>query len=204
MTVASEPSSRQIGRPREFDMEHVLDAAVRLFRERGYNGASVADLRAMTGLTAGSLYKAFQDKRGLFVAALDHYVARREQALARHLSKARTGREKIRATLSSYADVSHGPEGRIGCMVLAGLTDADTFDAALADRFRQALSSLERRFRNFIEQGIDDASLPDHLDASSAAQYLVCVAEGLRALGKRGAKRSEVLAIVEQAMRALR
>lgn len=185
-------------------MDLVLDGAVRLFRERGYNGASVADLCAVTGLTAGSLYKAFQDKRGLFVAALDHYVARREAALAKRLSKVHRGREKILATLHSYADVSYGSEGRIGCMVLAGLTDADTFDAALADRFRQAISSLERRFCNFIEQGIEDASLPGHLDASSTAQYLVCVAEGLRALGKRGAKRSEVHAIVEQSMRALR
>lgn len=185
-------------------MNRVLDAAVRLFRERGYNGTSVADLRAMTGLTAGSLYKAFQDKRGLFVAALDHYVARREATLAKRLGEAHRGRGKILATLYSYADVSHGPEGRIGCMVLAGLTEADTFDAALADRFRQAISSLERRFRNFIEQGIEDASLPDHLDVSTTAQYLVCVAEGLRALGKRGAKRSEAHAIVEQAMRALR
>ncbi|NYT38652.1 TetR/AcrR family transcriptional regulator [Allopusillimonas soli] len=194
---------RQIGRPREFDMEQVLDAAVLLFRERGYNGTSIADLRAAMGLTAGSLYKAFKDKRAIFVAALDRYLAIREMALEHRLNEARTGRDKILAMLRSYADVSHGLEGRRGCMVLSGLTEVDTFDEALAHRLFQALAGNEQRLTRFIKQGILDGSLPSRLDARVSARYLLCVVEGLRVLGKRGAGADEINMIVEQAMRAL-
>lgn len=184
-------------------MDRVLDAAVKVFRERGYHATSVTDLRAATGLTAGSLYKAFKDKRGIFDAALDRYIQSRETALSHRLNKARTGEEKILVTLLGYADTSHDKEGRIGCMVLGGVTDLDTFDAALARRFRQALTRVERRFIEFIEQGVRDGSLPSHTNAAAMARYLLCVAEGLRVLGKRGARADEVHAVVDQAMRAL-
>ncbi|MGH8146131.1 MAG: TetR/AcrR family transcriptional regulator [Rhodanobacteraceae bacterium] len=194
----------QIGRPREFDMDRVLDAAVQVFRARGYNATSIADLRAAMGLTAGSLYKAFKDKRAIFIAALDRYIASRDESISRHLRNTRTGRERILALLRSYADVSHDAEGRCGCMVLGGLMEVDTFDVALARRFHQALAQVERRFGEFIELGIRDGSLPNHLDPRGSARYLLCVAEGLRVLGKHGARVDDIEMVVDLAMGALR
>jgi AcrR family transcriptional regulator len=194
---------RYRGRPREFDMDEALDAAILVFRERGYNATSIADLRDATGLTAGSLYKAFKDKRGIFVAALDRYIAFREEALSRHLREAYTGRDKVLAMIRSYAEVSHGIEGRRGCMVVGGLTDVDTFDEALARRFHQALERIERKLVTFIEEGMADTSLAANLDAPSSARYLLCVVEGLRVLGKRGSRARDIEAVVKQAMRVL-
>jgi AcrR family transcriptional regulator len=197
------PAARSVGRPREFDMDEALDAASRVFRERGYHATSIADLRAAMHLTAGSLYKAFKDKRAIFVAVLDRYIASRDAALAGWLASARTGREKVLAALRSYAEVSHDAEGRRGCLIVGGLSGIDTFDEPLAQRFRQSLSRLERLFAGFVEQGIRDGSLPARLDPQASARYLLCVVEGLRVLGKRGAGEDEVEAIVAQAMQAL-
>lgn len=197
------PAARHVGRPREFDMDEALDAALGVFRKRGYNATSIADLRAAMGLTSGSLYKAFKDKHAIFVAVLDRYIAARDAALAARLASARTGREKVLAMLRSYAEVSHDAEGRRGCLIVGGLSDIDTFDEPLALRFRQSLSRLERLFADFIEQGIRDGSLPERLDPQASARYLLCVVEGLRVLGKRGARKSEVDAIVVQTMQAL-
>lgn len=184
-------------------MDRVLDAAVTVFRQRGYNATSIADLRRATGLTAGSLYKAFKDKRGVFVAALERYMAVREDALARRLAGAATGKERVRAILLGYADAACGAEGRLGCMVLGGVTEMDTFDAALANRFRGALDRAEKRFARCVEEGIRDGSLPGHLDIPATARYLLCVVEGMRVLGKRGMRRKAVDAMIEQAMRGL-
>lgn len=79
----------------------------------------------------------------------------------------------------------------------------DTFDEALAERFRSALSQVEKRFAGYVELGVRDGSLPKRLDVSATAQYLLCVAEGLRVLGKRGVRRAQVDSVVMQAMRAL-
>ena len=76
MSVVSIEERVGPGRPREFDLEEALDDAIEVFRARGYHGTSVQDLTEGTGLARGSLYKAFHDKRSLFLAALDHYTVR--------------------------------------------------------------------------------------------------------------------------------
>ncbi|MGO4430809.1 TetR/AcrR family transcriptional regulator, partial [Streptomyces sp. MCAF7] len=62
------------GRPREFDIDDALSAAVAVFWAKGYEGTTMADLSAATGLKAGSIYAAFGSKADLFKRVLDHYA----------------------------------------------------------------------------------------------------------------------------------
>jgi TetR/AcrR family transcriptional repressor of nem operon len=64
----------RMGRPREFDEEQVLTAAMHAFRHGGYARLTVGDLEKATGLRASSLYNAYGDKAGLFTRTLQHYV----------------------------------------------------------------------------------------------------------------------------------
>jgi TetR/AcrR family transcriptional regulator, transcriptional repressor for nem operon len=72
----SERGARTPGRPRAFDEDHVLAAAMDLFWRRGYAGASVPDISAATGLATSSLYNAYGSKLRLYTAALDRYLQR--------------------------------------------------------------------------------------------------------------------------------
>ena len=76
-------------RPRAFNTQDVLTAAMHAFRREGYGHISVTALEAATGLGTSSLYHAFGDKAGLFRRSLDHYVstlvAPRLEAPPRHL-----------------------------------------------------------------------------------------------------------------------
>ncbi|MES5823385.1 TetR/AcrR family transcriptional regulator [Streptomyces sp. RG80] len=65
-----------MARPRSFDRDHVLHAAERQFRSSGYNGTSVDDISAATGLGRGSLYAAFDGKHGVLLEAMTGYFAR--------------------------------------------------------------------------------------------------------------------------------
>lgn len=55
-------------------MEAVLDAAMLLFWEQGYEATSLAQLRAATGLSSASLYGAFGSKEGLFKQVVEHVM----------------------------------------------------------------------------------------------------------------------------------
>ena len=63
------------GRPREFDTDDVLEAAMQCFWSNGYESTSLADLVAATGLHKGSLYQAFGDKHSLFIRSLKRYLS---------------------------------------------------------------------------------------------------------------------------------
>ncbi len=60
-------------RSAEFDKEKVLRAAMNAFMAKGYNKTSMQDLKIATGLHPGSIYCAFENKRGLLLAALEQY-----------------------------------------------------------------------------------------------------------------------------------
>ena len=61
-------------------MDEALDQAIRVFCEQGYNATSIGDLIDAMGLASGSIYKAFRDKRAVFLAALDRHVVLRQGA----------------------------------------------------------------------------------------------------------------------------
>lgn len=73
-----------MARPREFDEQAVLDAAIQCFWRRGYEATSVRDLVEKTGITSASLYNAFGDKRALYQRALDRYV---EESIAERIRR---------------------------------------------------------------------------------------------------------------------
>jgi TetR/AcrR family transcriptional repressor of nem operon len=191
------------GRPREFDVDVVLDKAVRVFCERGYHAASIGDLTEATQLTSGSLYKAFKDKRGVYLAALSHYKASRDAALRAALAQGHTGFERVRIALTQYAEASHGERGRLGCMVVSGATELATFDDELARWVAASVRRVETLLAGLLREGVADGSIPAHVDPAVTARLLLCLIQGMRVVGKTGGTRKDMLALVDVALKTL-
>ncbi|CAM3655135.1 TetR/AcrR family transcriptional regulator [Rahnella victoriana] len=181
MTSAS-PKDR--GRPREFDTGLALDNAMTVFREKGFHAASVSDLSQAMNLTAGSIYKAFTDKRTLFLHVFERYTSLRNAQLRQQIERVTTGRERIAELLRFYLTSSHEIEGRRGCLVVVGAVELLTLDEELATRVRQAIMRNKSLLTGLIEQGQRDGSVSPNLDAAAATSLLLCIALGMRVAGK--------------------
>lgn len=204
MTNAPKAAPRRApGRPREFDMEAALDGALLLFRQRGYHAASLSELGAAMKLTPGSIYKAFTDKRAIFLAAFDRYVSLRNAELRHLLDAEASGLAKLRATLRFYGESAHGVEGRRGCLVAGSAADLAVFDAEAAARVTEALRANEALLRDLIRLGQSDGSIRPEVDPEAAGLALLCLMQGLRIVGKTGRKRAEAMAAADQALRLL-
>ncbi len=184
-------------------MDAALDAAILLFRERGFHATSLADLCKATGLATGSIYKAFADKREMFLAAFDRYTERRYAALQQLLDAETTGLARLRALLSCYAEASYGVEGRRGCLVVGSAVELATFDPEIATRVTAALHRLRGLLADLVHLGRSDGSIPAAVDADASADILLCVLQGFRVVGKTGRTRAQARRAVDQALRLL-
>lgn len=191
------------GRPREFDLDSALDEALRVFSERGYYAASISELTEAMGLTAGSVYKAFGDKRGVFLAAFDRYRHVRQQLIDDCLAEAANGYEKLHALVRFFAEASCGEIGRRGCLVVGSATELALFDEEVAGRVSVAFDFDERRILDLIRLGQADGSVAKHVDAEAVACAMLCLTKGMRVVGKTGRKHDHMLAVAETAMKLL-
>ncbi|PYB70001.1 TetR/AcrR family transcriptional regulator [Rhizobium wuzhouense] len=182
----SATSSRTAGRPREFEIATALDAAIVVFTERGYHGTSITDLKACMGLTAGSIYKAFKDKKAIFLAAFDRYKQVRAALLAEKLAEASTGRAQVQAILHFYADAACGETGRRGCLAIGAAVELALFDADVAKRVARSHAALLAEIEGFIVKGQADGSVSGRVDPQAAALSIFSFLQGIRIAGKSG------------------
>ncbi|HAB23721.1 MAG: TetR/AcrR family transcriptional regulator [Pantoea sp.] len=186
MTTSRIPPAppRERGRPRAFDTDTALDNAMIVFRQKGFHASSVADLSEAMNLTAGSIYKAFKDKRTLFLRVFERYISVRGADLRARLQHYPTGRARIAELLQFYLDSAREIEGRRGCLVVGSTVELQSLDEELSELVRQAVL----RNRNFlialVREGQEDGSVSASLDAETAAGLLLCVAFGMRVVGK--------------------
>lgn len=186
------------GRPRSFDEDSALEAAMRLFWEQGYDATGVADLTRAMGITPPSLYAAFGGKEELFRRAVDRYV----NGPARHLADALSrpaAREVAEDLLRGMVSLAAGPDTPHGCMTVQGaLATSDRSQAArkdLAARRRQGEALLARR----LEQA-GPGELPAGQDAAAVARYVFAVSFGLAVQASGGATAAELHEAVDVAM----
>lgn len=195
-------NSAGVGRPREFELGDAVRDAMDVFWDHGYEGASLPDLMAGTGLSRGSLYKAFGDKKTLLLAALDLYMADGLKATADILSQPGPVKAAIRDSLLRYARLSVGEEGRRGCLAVAMTTELAARDADVAERTGRMFRRLQQLYAGAIVRGQASGEISEQ-DEQVLARLLVCQVEGMRVLGKTGVPERDMLALVDRTMRLL-
>ncbi|WP_105383944.1 TetR/AcrR family transcriptional regulator [Neorhizobium alkalisoli] len=196
-------TTRLPGRPRQFAIDEALDKAIVVFSERGYHAASISELKEAMGLTAGSLYKAFKDKKAIFLAAFDRYKQVRNALLDQEIGVGSDGRDKVFRMLRFYAEASHGESGRRGCLVVGTAIELAVYDAEAAERVGRSMARSEALFEHLIREGQADGSISKTIDAEATARLMLSVTQGLRVLGKTGPDRDRAFAVIDAAMKLL-
>ncbi len=155
-----------------------------VFRQKGFHAASMADLGEAMNLTAGSIYKAFADKRTLFLQVFERYTSLRNAELCRRLEALPTGRERLAELLRFYLESARAIEGRRGCLVVGSVNELQVFDAELSELVRHAVMRNKNFLIALLQQGEADGSVSAALDAETAAGLMLCIAFGMRVVGK--------------------
>ena len=191
-----------MGRPRAFDTDRALAAALHVFWRAGFEGASITDLTAAMGITRPSLYAAFGNKETLFHRALDHY-GETHLRFAREALGAPTAREVIRRLLYGYADLQTGAGHPPGALETNGALACSNAAEPVRKMLVERRAADERALASRLESARAEGDLPAACDPAALAQFVMAVACGMAVKAASGGKRPALHGVIETALMAV-
>ncbi|MGH9523993.1 MAG: TetR/AcrR family transcriptional regulator [Terriglobales bacterium] len=189
------------GRPREFDAEKALDAALLLFWRHGYEGTSMSALTRAMGINTPSLYAAFGNKERLFRKVLDRYVQRPASYLPRALEEPNV-RRAIEKLFQGAIDMVMQRGRPDGCMLVQGALATGPMTASVRKELARRRAGAEAAIRRRLERAVEERELPPSVDATKLSKYVVTVLWGMSVQAAGGATREELEEVARMAMRA--
>lgn len=193
-----------MARPRKFEEERAVDAAMQAFWAAGYEATSTQDLCDATGLGRSSIYNAFTSKRDLFERALARYMEYKNGELAELLDDdARTARQKLRAVLQRIIDeeFTRYPDGR-GCLVVNTAIEVSSHDASVAATLERDYGVRLEMLRAVIESGQRDGDIAADRDSRTLAHLLIAAVGGIRVSARAGVDRPTLEGVADATLAA--
>lgn len=175
-----------MARPRTFELEDAVNDAMQVFWEKGYVGSSLPDLLKGTGLTRGSLYKAFHDKKALFLKALETYDRSQVDAAVDHLANpvGPGDADRIETLFMSIVETVKSGDRR-GCLLCSAAAGAANEDEDIALAVEAMLDRMNQAFATALSNRPSRATREDDVDLQAAA--LTAGYVGIRTLVRSGA-----------------
>ena len=141
------------------------------FWAKGYYDTSIRDLVTSTGVGPYGLYSTFEDKHGVFMAALDRYRETVTRAILVELETP-DGLAAIRCAFDRALEIMGKDRGHLGCLMCTTAVELAPHDSQAADRVRRHMALLSKAFRGAVERGQQKGDVPKRKDAAALAEYL--------------------------------
>jgi TetR/AcrR family transcriptional repressor of nem operon len=184
---------------RQFDHDTVVDRAMLLFWRKGYGATSIDDLEKATRLGRGSLYNAFVDKQGLFVAALKRYGATITGERIKRLSNP-DARKAIEGFFDILITQLSEPSWPRGCLHTNTSLEFPHAPDQVLRIVAERTAGIEGAIYAALRRAQVEGALDPSADARALARFYLGVAKGITVLHKVSGDTSTLRDIVKVAM----
>src|SRR5262245_56684628 len=192
-----------MARPKAFDEQKAVDAAVGRFWSRGYEATSVRELAQVMGIGGASLYNTFGGKRALFARSLERYADRSTRARLARLEAGHRPKQAIRAFFAEIIRRSLGDRGRKGCLLVNSALDIAPHDAPLGRVVAGYLDEIRDFFRRNLRVARRAGQVPRDLDVEAVSGHLLGVVLGIRVMARTRADRTLLESMARPALALL-
>jgi AcrR family transcriptional regulator len=195
-------TSVKAGRPIEFDIDHALDVAMRLFWERGYEGTSMADLSLAMGIHPSSIYAAFGDKQALFALAAKRYADVPAQYMVKALEQP-TFRDFILAAFGNTVEFLGSKDHPSSCFTLTGAISCGADKESAKILMREMRLQNEAAIKARLLRARKAGEFPKEENVDDYTRYLSSLLSGLAVQAANGSTRTELKRTAAVALRHL-
>jgi TetR/AcrR family transcriptional repressor of nem operon len=191
-----------VARPKAFDRDQALEAAMHLFWLKGYEATSLDDLLRGMKIGRQSLYDTFGDKRALFLAALGRYRDLTDAFVRSCLAETTSVKAAIRGLFMQVVNEPREHKRR-GCLLVNSAVELSPHDPAAARIVSAGQRASQRLFRRALELGRQRGEIAAGRDLRALARYLVSALQGLRVMAKADPNPAALRDVVDVALGAL-
>ena len=185
---------RAVGRPREFDEDDALEAALDVFWSKGYEATSLAELCEATGMHKGSLYQAFGDKHSLFMRALKHYADQEFRKTAAVAFDHDSPLDSIRAVVRCVCDDALTGKG---CLMINSMVELAPHDPAVREAVAEEGARRLRVLTDLVSRAREAGEIRAELEPDLLAMQLMIAFAGSAALDKGPIAGDQVVPVIE-------
>lgn len=159
--------------------QFIIETTAPIFNTKGYEGTSMSDITAATGLTKGSIYGNFENKEEVALAAFDYNHSIIRKVITEKVGQAQNYHDKLMV----YATVYHSfvrKDGFVkgGCPILNTAVEADDTNIPLRNRAAGALQSWRKSIINLVKAGVTTGEFKHNVDAEQTALSIMALIEG--------------------------
>jgi AcrR family transcriptional regulator len=199
MSLTSTPEKARLGRPRRFNREAALVAAMRVFWKHGYEGASLTELTAAMGINRPSLYAAFGDKATLFREAVACYGTGPGRYVRRALGKP-TAREAAETLLRGMVALATDANNPGGCLWVQGALATGLESANIRREMVALRANGIGQIRARFDRARNEGDLPPTTDTEALTLYIISVMHGIAVQAASGFSSDQLYRVVDLAL----
>lgn len=189
-----------MGRPKEYDREAVLEKAMYVFWDKGYECASMQELVDAMGINRGSIYAEFGDKRGLHLAALDLFYKKEIRRMLAPIDEPGPRLVAIRRIFEDIVEAASNRGDCRGCMIYNTAVELCPTDDEVTAKVAAGLKRAEDTFFEALVDAKSTGELREDRDARALARYLTNSVNGLRVIGMVMSDRDALQDVIDQTL----
>jgi AcrR family transcriptional regulator len=193
--------SEFMGRHREFEADAALDAALDVFWDRGFEGASYADLSAATGVAPAGLYKAFGNKEDFFLKAVERYEERYMAFIQRAIAEP-TAHKVIETFLRGSVTTQTAQSHTQGCFQVSGALAVSDDSNKLREEMARRRAHTQDLLTLRLQRAKDEGDLISMNSPEALAGYVMTLVHGMAVQARTGVTKQAFDGMVDMTMRA--
>ncbi|WP_256106900.1 TetR/AcrR family transcriptional regulator [Streptomyces sp. ODS05-4] len=192
-----------MARTKEFDPDAVLQRAMDLFWERGYEATSLADLVEHLGIGRASLYATFGSKHDLYLAAMRRYLRDSAAGFVTELAQPGPALPAVRAFVAGWVTDAVTDSRRRGCLVVNAAVELSPRDPEVARQVEVSWSVVETALVSCLLRAQAQGELAADKDPRAIAHLLLVVMQGVRVFARAAPDAERLNAATRLALAAL-
>jgi TetR/AcrR family transcriptional regulator, transcriptional repressor for nem operon len=157
---------------------YIIHQAAELFNQRGYAGASIADIMAATGLQKGGIYNHFQSKDELAIESFHYAVQLMQQRYAVALRGQRSAKVRLQVMINTFYEAAADPPIAGGCPILNTAIESDHAHPALLQCAQQAMDKWQQLLTKILRWGMEHGEVQPSVDPATSASMIIVILEG--------------------------